>query len=131
MMRSQTPALRHRTKRLEQVVGGPYSLGSARHGAPVRKTQKIPFRTRRSSTRGTPRGLFGSNGAITPHPKSVSSYPCMIKPSQTESLNHTSIPAGIPFLRVYDLTQDYFHEKGNDGAGQTKFHVKHRSNKGR
>src|SRR5438094_4509567 len=25
------------------------------------------------ATRGTPRGLFGSNGAITPHSKSVSS----------------------------------------------------------
>src|SRR5579875_3501190 len=59
---------------------------------------KFPSRTRRSSTRGTPRGLFGSNGAITPYSKSVSSYPCMIKPSQMESLNHTSIPAGIPFF---------------------------------
>jgi hypothetical protein len=28
-----------------------------------RKIQKIPLRTRRSFTRGTPRGLFGRNGA--------------------------------------------------------------------
>jgi hypothetical protein len=34
-------------------------------GAPDRKTQKIPFWTRRSSTRGMPRGLFGSIGLIT------------------------------------------------------------------
>ena len=64
-----------------QVVRGPNSFGSARHGAPVRNTQKIPFSTRRSSTRGTPRGLFGSSGAITPHSKSVSSYPRIIKSS--------------------------------------------------
>ena len=31
----------------------------SRHGAPDRKTQKMPFRTWRSFTRGTPRGLFG------------------------------------------------------------------------
>ncbi len=36
-------------------------------------SQKIPFRTRRSSTRGTPGGLFGSNDAIIPQSKSVSS----------------------------------------------------------
>jgi len=34
---------------------------------PVRSCQNIPFRTRRSSTRGTPRGLFGSSGEITDH----------------------------------------------------------------
>jgi hypothetical protein len=28
--------------------------------------QKMPFRTRRSFTRGTPRGLFGSIGLIAP-----------------------------------------------------------------
>jgi hypothetical protein len=38
-----------------------------------RKIQKIPFKTRRSSTRGTPRGLFGSNGWIVFHSNSVSS----------------------------------------------------------
>jgi len=31
------------------------------------RVQKIPFNTRRSSWRGTPRGLFGSSGAITAH----------------------------------------------------------------
>src|SRR5687767_3175358 len=32
------------------------------NGAPDRKTQKMPFRTRRSFTRGTPRGLLGNIG---------------------------------------------------------------------
>src|SRR5258707_4459143 len=45
----------------------------ARHGAPDRSTQKMPFKTRRSSTRGTPRGLFGNKGWITDHSKSVRS----------------------------------------------------------
>jgi hypothetical protein len=40
-------------------------------GAPVR-SQNIPFNTR-SSTRATPRGLFGSRGEITGHSKSVKS----------------------------------------------------------
>jgi len=44
----------------------PNSFGKARHGAPVRNAQNIPFRTRRSSTRGTPRGLFGAAARSTP-----------------------------------------------------------------
>src|ERR1700758_457625 len=43
------------------------------HGAPVRSRQKIPFNTRRSSPRFPPRTLFGNNGAITDHSKSVRS----------------------------------------------------------
>src|SRR6202008_4442629 len=43
------------------------------HGAPVRSRQKMPFNTRRSSTRFTPRPLFGNNGAITDHSKSARS----------------------------------------------------------
>jgi hypothetical protein len=42
-------------------------------GARVRGRQKIPLSTRRSSIRGTPRGLFGSKGPITDHSKSVRS----------------------------------------------------------
>src|SRR6516164_6159925 len=57
MMRPQTPARRQRTNRLWQVVYGPNAFGRSRHGAPDRKTQKMPLRTRRSFTRGTPRGL--------------------------------------------------------------------------
>ncbi len=50
-----------RTERLRQVA------------PPDRKTQKMPLRTRRSFTRGTPRGLFGRNGLLTDHSRSMSS----------------------------------------------------------
>ena len=49
------------------VVRGPKLAGRSRHGAPDRKTQKMPLRTRRSFTRGTPRGLFGRNGVMAVH----------------------------------------------------------------
>lgn len=52
---------------------------------PDRSTQKIPFSTRRSSTRGTPRGLLGNSGSITCHSKSVTSYWLM------PTLNHVSV----------------------------------------
>ncbi len=38
-----------------------------------RDTQKMPFNTRRSSTRGTPRAFAGKTGQIIDHSKSVSS----------------------------------------------------------
>ena len=41
---------------------------------PERSRRKMPFRTRRSSKRGTPFGLFGNSGMITRQPKSVSLY---------------------------------------------------------
>jgi hypothetical protein len=44
--------------------------------------------------------LFGSNGAMTSHSKSVSSYPRMIQLPQFGSLNHISIPRGIPFMSL-------------------------------
>jgi hypothetical protein len=50
-------------------------------------TQKMPLRTRRSFTRGTPRGLFGSIGLIAIHSSSASSYR-MIGSLQFGSLNH-------------------------------------------
>ena len=62
---------------VEAVVAGrmrPVALRQiAPRRAPVRKTRKIPLSTRRSSTRGTPRGLFGSNGSMTDHSNSVRS----------------------------------------------------------
>jgi hypothetical protein len=66
----------HHTWTLEEVTQfeathASGSTGISAHGAPVRSRQKIPFNTRRSSTRGTPRGLFGNSGAITDHSKSV------------------------------------------------------------
>src|SRR5215468_1692378 len=87
-----TPAFRHRTKRLWQVVRGPNRSGRSRQGAPDRSTQKMPFSTRRSSTRGTPRGLLGRSGAITRHSKSVRSYRLM------HMLNQISHATPIPFM---------------------------------
>jgi len=46
--------------------------------------------------------LFGNNGAITPHSKSLSSYPYMTQLPQLGSLDHIPIPLGIP-LWVRDL----------------------------
>ena len=41
---------------IREVFGqGPKVSGRLRYGAPDRKTQKIPLRTRRSFTRSTPR----------------------------------------------------------------------------
>ena len=55
---------------------------------------------RRAIQWDTPRRLFGSNGPITPHSKSLSSYPCMIQLPQLGSLNHIPIPVGIPFMSL-------------------------------
>jgi hypothetical protein len=43
------------------VVYGPNLSGRSRHGAPDRKIQKMPSRTRRSFTRGTPSGLSAAS----------------------------------------------------------------------
>jgi hypothetical protein len=59
------------------VVAGrarPKPSGKSRHGAPERSIQKMPLRTRRSLTLGTPRGLFGRKGLKAVHSRSVSSY---------------------------------------------------------
>ena len=45
----------------------------SRHGAPERRSQKMPLSTRRSFTRRTPRGLFGSIGLMAVHSKALSS----------------------------------------------------------
>jgi hypothetical protein len=52
---------------------GSVGVREIRHGAPDRKTQNVPLRTRRSFTRGPPRGLFGSIGLMTLHSQSLSS----------------------------------------------------------
>ena len=46
-------------------------IGQVAPRCPDRKTQKMPLRTRRSFTRGTPRGLFGSIGLMAVHSWSV------------------------------------------------------------
>jgi len=46
---------------------GPKVSGWSRHGAPERRTQKMPPSTRRSFTRRTPRGLFANIGLMAVH----------------------------------------------------------------
>ena len=70
---SHTPFLAQRLKRLYAVVYGPYRSGRSRHGEPVRRMKKMPLRMRRSSWRGTPRGLFGESGAMIDFSLSVRS----------------------------------------------------------
>jgi hypothetical protein len=68
-------------------------------GAPVRSRQNIPFKTRRSSTRGTPLGLFGNSGSITDHSKSDKSKRAISSPSAPK-LNHASPQKGIPIMSM-------------------------------
>jgi hypothetical protein len=51
------PYARQRTKRLQQVVRGPWISGRPRQGAPDRKTQKMPFAAGRE-TRSTRYPLY-------------------------------------------------------------------------
>jgi hypothetical protein len=62
---------------LEAVVDRrhrPIALRQVAPACPERRTQKMPFNTRRSSTRGTPRTLVGKCGSIARHSFSVRSY---------------------------------------------------------
>lgn len=61
-----------------------------RHGDPVRKRQRTPLITRRSSTHGAPRGLFGSNGAMIDHCSSLNS----VVPS------HPTLPVSEGWIRT-------------------------------
>lgn len=54
---------RSRAIALRQV----FPPGRSFHGAPERKTQRMPFRIRRSSTRGISRCLFGRRGWMICH----------------------------------------------------------------
>ncbi len=59
----------------------------------------IPLITRRSSTRGTPRGLFGSNGAIRAHCVSLNQKPCAITLSvQQDKVNHAASRRAKTFM---------------------------------
>jgi hypothetical protein len=57
----------------------------------------MPFKTRRSSTRATPRGLFGSSGWMIDHSKSVNSYRRgVMAQTPLRSLNQKAAASGIP-----------------------------------
>ena len=51
----------------------PAQFAHVRLGAPERRNQNMPLSTRRSSTRFTPRGLFGNKGRMIDPSKSVKS----------------------------------------------------------
>jgi hypothetical protein len=75
---SNVPQRIHSWKRRWQVWYGGYLSGMSCHGAPVRKTHKMPFRISRSFTRGLPRPSFllfglGRCGLTTSHCSSLRS----------------------------------------------------------
>ena len=65
-----TPFFCHALSRRQQVMAGPYLVGSSFHWAPVRSIQRIPSITFRSSARGLPpleKSCRGSSGSMTRH----------------------------------------------------------------
>jgi hypothetical protein len=83
----------------EPVVAGgrrAIALRQVPPGRPRPQHPEMPFSTRRSSTRGTPRGLCGSS-SITRHSNSVRSYR-LIQGSHLGALNQTQADLGIPLM---------------------------------
>src|SRR5262249_34946720 len=92
----------------------------------------MPFSTRRSSTRGTPRGLLGRSGSITRHSKSVRSYRLMhmlnqisrdppiplmsSRPSSTLAELLMPLPAANPFSTMRASLRWYSSEELEDGV---------------
>lgn len=58
----------------------------------------MPFSTRWSSTRGTPRTFVGSRGAITDHSKSVRLKRAIMNLQKRRSVNQNEHAKGIPFM---------------------------------
>jgi hypothetical protein len=82
---------------------GPYRSGRARHGEPVRKMEKMPLRTRRSSWRGTPRGLFGNTGAMIPNSTFAKSNRAIVQASVVWKLESQVTLSRKPPLWVQKL----------------------------
>jgi hypothetical protein len=78
-----------------------YGLKPAIAGFETNLTQKMPFSTRLSSTRGMPRGLLGSGGSITRQSKSVRSYRLMPMLNQmcTQRESRQSVTAQLQSFR--------------------------------
>jgi hypothetical protein len=71
---SHTPSLLQRVKRTNTEFQLPYRLGRSRHGAPVRKTQRMPLTVRRLSATAGPRSpRSGSKGLTMCHSACVKS----------------------------------------------------------
>lgn len=88
--RSRTFARFQRTKRLSELVCGPWHSSRPCHGVREFNTRKMPLRTRLSSTRGTPRNLQGRIGAIDR--QRVSERASLMFKAAFGSLNHTGTP---------------------------------------
>src|SRR5690606_7948997 len=58
----------------------------------------MPFKTRRSSTRGTPLGLLGSSDSITRHSKSVRSYRLMPMLNQTSAGGESDLRTSVRMM---------------------------------
>lgn len=74
----------------------------SQQGDPVRNRHRIPFKTRRSSARRTPRGLFGGRRDRIDHSRSATSYRRrVVKGSLGNSLNHDAARQAKP---IYEFT---------------------------
>ena len=90
---SHTPSLLQRVKRTKTEFQLPYRSGMSRHGAPVRRTQRIPLTVRRLSGIGGPRSpRSGSSGLRMRHSASVRSPRLNAASSRKAALNQNSIP---------------------------------------
>ena len=89
---SHTPSLLQRVKRTKTEFQLPYRSGISRHGAPVRRTQRMPLTVRRLSEIGGPRSpRSGSNGLRMRHSESVRSPRLNAASSRKAALNQNSI----------------------------------------
>ena len=70
---SNVPSLVHASNKFHAVDHGPYSVGTSRHGAPVRNTHKMALRISRRSRGRRPVLKFptGNKSAINSHCASV------------------------------------------------------------
>ena len=86
--RQPDPALSNPLSRLSTVVDGPSRDGRPRQDDPVRGTQNMPPRPRRSSARCHPGGASGRSGSMTDHSTSLRSYRATINLATDETLRH-------------------------------------------
>jgi hypothetical protein len=78
---SQTPSLLQRVKRTKTEFQLPYRLGMSRHGAPVRRTQRMPLTVRRLSfIRGAALATVGEKGIENApfHVRQIASTQCCL-----------------------------------------------------
>ena len=90
---SHTPSLFQRVNRPKTEFQLPYRSGMSRHGAPVRKTQRMPLTVRRLLSIAGPRSpLSGSSGSKMRYCSSVRSPRLNAASFRKAALNQNSIP---------------------------------------